>query len=139
MLVNGNLTAWFNVNVTCPTFTLQVNVTDSNNQAASDVQVKVQENMGGIHYEGRTDAQGMAIFNSSTFGKYQIGAYDSDGIKLNEVAVDLFQDQNISLPCQLYGLTVTIRILDYFGQPISNVNITLHREGAMPRSNHTQG
>jgi hypothetical protein len=138
LLVNGNLTAWFNVNVTCPTFTLQVNVTDSNNQAASDVQVKVQENMGGIHYEGRTDAQGMATFNSSTFGKYQIGAYDSDGIKLNEVAVDLFQDQNISLPCQLYGLTVTIRILDYFGQPISNVNITLHREGAMPRSNHTR-
>jgi len=135
--VNGNLTAWFDVNVTCPTFTLQVNVTDSHDQAAGSVLVKVQENMGGIHYENRTDAQGMAIFNS-TFGKYQIGAYDSDGIKLNEVAVDLFQDQNISLPCQLYGLIVTIRILDYFGQPISNVNVTLHREGAMPRSNHTQ-
>jgi hypothetical protein len=139
LLVNGNLTAWFNVNVTCPTFTLQVNVTGSNNQAASDVQVKVQENMGGIHYEGRTDAQGMAIFNSGTFGKYQIGAYDSDGIKLNEVAVDLFQDQNISLPCQLYGLTVTIRILDYFGQPISNVNVTLHRGDVAVRSILTQG
>jgi hypothetical protein len=138
LLVDGNLTAWFEVKVTCPTFTLQVNVTGSNNQAASDVLVKVQENMGGIHYEGNTSAQGMAIFNSSTFGKYQIGAYDSDGIKLNEVAVDLFQNQNISLPCQLYGLTVTIRILDYFGQPISNVNITLRREGAMPRSSHTQ-
>jgi triacylglycerol esterase/lipase EstA (alpha/beta hydrolase family) len=93
--------------------------------------------MGGIHYENRTDAQGLAVFNS-TFGKYQIGAYDSDGIKLNEVAVDLFQNQNISLPCQLYGLTVTIRILDYFGQPISNVNVTLHREGVIPRSNRTQ-
>jgi hypothetical protein len=139
LLVDGNLTAWFNVNVTCPTFTLQVNVTDSNNQAASDVQVKAQENMGGIHYEGRTDAQGMAIFNSGTFGKYQIGAYDSDGIKLNEVAVDLFQDQNISLPCQLYGLTVTIRILDYFGQPISNVNVTLHRGDVAVRSILTQG
>jgi hypothetical protein len=138
LLVDGNLTAWFNVTITCPTFTLQVNVTDAGNQGASDVLVKVQENMGGIHYEERTDAQGMAIFNSSAFGKYQIGAYDSDGIKLNEVAVDLFQDQNISLPCQLCGLTVTIRILDYFGQPISNVNVTLHREGAMPRSNHTQ-
>ena len=137
LLVDGNLTAWFNVTVTCPTFMLQVNVTDASNQAASDVLVKVQENMGGIRYENRTDAEGMAIFNS-TFGKYQIGAYDSDGIKLNEVAVDLFRDQNISLPCQLYGLTVTIRILDYFGQPISNVNVTLHREGAMPRSNHTQ-
>jgi hypothetical protein len=138
LLVDGNLTAWFNVTITCPTFTLQVNVTDAGNQGASDVLVKVQENMGGIHYEERTNAQGMAIFNSSAFGKYQIGAYDSDGIRLNEVAVDLFQDQNIPLPCQLYGLTVTIRILDYFGQPISNVNITLHREGAMPRSNHTQ-
>jgi len=135
--VDGNLTAWFNVTVTCPTFMLQVNVTDASNQAASDVLVKVQENMGGIHYENRTDAQGLAVFNG-TFGKYQIGAYDSDGIKLNEVAVDLFQNQNISLPCQLYGLTVTIRILDYFGQPISNVNVTLHREGAMPRSNRTQ-
>jgi len=139
LLVDGNLTAWFNVTITCPTFTLQVNVTDASNQGASDVLVKVQENMGGIHYEERTDAQGMAIFNSSTFGKYQIGAYDSDGIKLNEVAVDLFQDQNISLPCQLYGLTVTIRILDYFGQPISNVNVTLHRGDVAVRSILTQG
>jgi hypothetical protein len=137
--VNGNLTAWFAVAVTCPTFVLQVNVTDASDHAASDVLVKVQESMGGIHYEGKTDAQGIAVFNSSVLGKYQVGAYDSDGIKLNEVSVDLFQDQNMSLPCQLYRLTVTVRVVDYFGQPISNGNVTLYREGAMLISTRTQG
>jgi hypothetical protein len=53
--------------------------------------------------------------------------------------VDLFQDQNISLPCTLFGLTVTINVFDYFGQPISNANVTLQREGEMLNSTLTQG
>jgi hypothetical protein len=136
--VNGSLVDWYTCNVTCPTFKLQVNVTDASDHVASNVLVTAQENMGGIHYENKTDTQGLAIFNS-ILGKYQIGAYDSAGIRLNEVSVDLFQDQNISLPCTLFGLTVTIRVVDYFGQPISNANVTLQREGEMLSSTLTQG
>jgi hypothetical protein len=38
----------------------------------------------------------------------------------------------------LYGLNVSIKVVDYFGQPISNVNVTLQREGLARLSMLTQ-
>jgi hypothetical protein len=48
---------------------------------------------------------------------------------LNETSVDLFQEENVRIICKLYGLTISVRVVDYFGQPISNANVELQREG----------
>jgi len=135
LLVNETAIAWFNLTIICPALTLQVNVTDANNQPINDATLKVQEIMGGLYYEGNT-VEGMAIFNC-TFGRYTVKVYAS-GVKINDTVTDLFQNENISIRCKLYGLTVSIKVVDYFGQPIPNANVTLQREGLLLRSNRTE-
>jgi hypothetical protein len=137
LLVNQVVTAWYNVTFICPTLTLRVNVTNANGDPISGVTVKVQELMGGLLYEGSTNLEGMSVFDC-VFGNYTVGVYNVEGIRLNETAIDLFQNQNISISCKLYGLIVSVRVVDYFGQPISNANVTMQREGLAPRSQNTQ-
>jgi hypothetical protein len=135
LLVNETAIAWFNMTIICPTLTLQVNVTDANNQPISNAAVNVQEVMGGLYYEVNT-VEGMAIFNC-TFGRYTVKVYTS-GVGINETVTDLFQNENVSIRCELYGLAVSIKVVDYFGQPIPNANVTLQREGLPQRSNRTK-
>jgi hypothetical protein len=135
LLVNETAIAWFNVTIICPTLTLQVNVTDANDQPINNAAVKVQEVMGGLYYE-RNTVEGTAIFDC-TFGRYTLKVYAS-GIEVNETVTDLFQNENVSIRCELYGLTVSIKVVDYFGQPIQNANVTLQREGLLPCSNITK-
>jgi hypothetical protein len=136
LLVNGTATAWYNVTIICPTFTLRVNVTDANSEPINNAIVKVRESMGGLNYENTT-VEGIAIFNC-TFGNYTMDIYDTNGIKLNETNMNLFQNRNISISCKLYGLIVSIKVVDYFGQPISNANVTLQRESLASLHHTTQ-
>jgi hypothetical protein len=137
LLVNNSPVAWFNLTIVCPTHKLQVSVTKTNGQPISDAVVKIQDLIGGLNNSASTDLQGTAHFNN-TFGRYSVTVYGSDGIELNETLVDLFEDKNVTVVCQLYSLTVSIRVTDYFGQALSNVNVTLQREGLMPHSLMTQ-
>lgn len=135
LLEDGTAVAWFSVNITCPALTLRVKVTDSNDLPINNAAVKVQEVMGGLYYEGNT-VEGTAMFNC-TFGRYTVKVYTS-GVEVNETVTDLFQNENVSIRCELYGLTVSIKVVDYFGQPIPNANVTLQLEGLPPRSNRTK-
>jgi len=135
LLVNETAIAWYNVTIICPTLTLQVNVTDANNQPISNAAVNVQEVMGGLYYEGNT-VEGTAMFNC-TFGRYTVKVY-TRGVEINETVTDLFQNENVSVRCKLYGLTVSIKVVDYFGQPMPNANVTLQREGLLLRSNRAK-
>jgi hypothetical protein len=136
LLVNGNAVPWFNVTIDCPMQTLQVKILKADGQPINDAVVKTMESLGGIHYEGRTDSSGIATF-SSVFGRYDVAVYDSTGIKLNTTTVDLFQNQNLTVYCSLYGLNVSVIVVDYFGQPFSNMNVKLHGEGWQPVSTVT--
>ncbi len=137
LLVGGNLVTWFNTTITCPLLTLRVDAKDASGAQISGAKVEVRELMGGLSYEGNTDAEGTVSFNC-TLGKYTVIAYDADGIELNKTSVNLLnitsQLNNVSVSCQLYGLTVSVKVVDYFGQPVSNVNVTLQREGSASRS-----
>jgi hypothetical protein len=129
-------TAYVDVTIFCPPRILQVNVTDAHNQPIANVNVKIQELMGGLHYDKGTDDNGLAVLDC-TFGKYTIRVYSGE-ILLNETTVNLFQNQNISIICKIYGLTVLIKVVDYFGQPLPNANVTLQRENLATRSGQTQ-
>jgi hypothetical protein len=137
LLVNGNAVPWYNVTIVCPTLKLQVNVTGVMGQPISNVKVKVRESMGGIFNEGNTSGVGIAILNC-TFGKYAVEVDDAKGIKLGGTVVELFQNKNISVTCPLYDLTLSVKVTDYFGQPISNANVTIQLGNLISRWNLTQ-
>ena len=137
LLISGIPVAWFNLTVFCPTLSLQVTALNLDGQPITNTTVKVQELIGGLYNEVKTDSAGKAVFNF-IFGRYIIGVYDADGIKLNETTVDLFQNQNVSITCALYGLTLSVKVVDFLAQPISNVNVVLQREGMATRSALTQ-
>lgn len=133
LLVNQTEIAWFNVTIICPTFTLKVNVTNPNagGQPINNAIVKIQELMGGLYYEART-VDGVATSNC-VLGNYSVEVY-VNGMRLNGTIVNLNETiVNISLSCKLYGLNVSFRVVDYFGQPIPNAEVTLRREG-LPQS-----
>jgi len=119
---------WLELNVTCPKISLQVNVTSGNLNPISGAQVNLTEVKGGLQYSNATGVDGSVAF-SCTLGKYLMEVYDQSGIKLNETVVNLNQTANLSVSCSLYGLDLSVRVVDYFGQPIPNVNVTLQRTG----------
>jgi hypothetical protein len=126
--VNKTAVASYNVTVSLPTLTLQVNATKSGGQPLNNTLVRVQELSGEPLYEQYTDANGSATFNPP-LGKYTVMVYDNTGILLNETTLDLFQNQSTLVQCDFYGLTISVKVIDYFGQGIGNVNVKLMREG----------
>jgi hypothetical protein len=137
LLVNETAVAWFNVTVSCPTLALRVVATKSGGKPFDNALVRVQELSGLPSFEEYTDANGSAVFNPP-LGRYTVRVYDPSGVVLNETAVDLFQNASTSVRCDWYGLTLSVRVVDYFGQAISNVVVKLQREGEPTMSATTQ-
>ena len=137
LLMNETAVAWYNVTITCPTLTLGVNITKPNGEPIRDVVVKIQESMGGLRSENTTGPDGTVIFNSA-FGKYHLQVFSEAGVSLNETIVELFQNQSVVVICNLFDLTISIRVVDYFGQPLSNTNVALQQEGLSPILKTTQ-
>jgi hypothetical protein len=142
LLVNQNVTAWYDINFTLPTFTLRFNVTNANHEPIPNATVKARESMGGLFYNSSTNTEGIATLLQCVFGKYNITIYDAKGIELNETDVSVLNQtlsvQNISISCKLAGLTLSIKVVDYFGHPISNVNVSVQQDDLAPLSNKTQ-
>jgi hypothetical protein len=119
--------AWFNVTVLCPSKTLTLNVTENHRNPLPNARVELIEQMGGISYNKITDDVGEAVI-SCTFGKYIVRVY-ANSILLKETSVNVFNDTYCEIYCQLYNLTISVKVVDYFGQPISNANVTWQLNG----------
>jgi membrane protein implicated in regulation of membrane protease activity len=138
LLVGGNLVPFFNVTIGCPSFALQINVFKADGQPFGNATVQVKELLGGIQYDGNTDSNGIVVFKNATLGEYDVEIHDSTGKELNSTTVDLFQDQNVTVNCDLFGLNISVTVTDYFGQPFANTNITLQGNGSETVSQRTQ-
>lgn len=117
----------FNATIVCPAQTLTLNITDHYENQIANANVEMIEQMGGISYEKATDVHGTVSINC-TFGKYSVRIYKDD-LLLNETFVTIFNDTNIMVHCKLCNLTISLKILDYFGQLIPVTNVTVLRDG----------
>jgi hypothetical protein len=118
---------WFNVTIMCPSKTLTLNITENHRNPLPNARVELIEQMGGISYNETTNDAGTVVVNC-TFGKYEVKVYTGN-IFLEEAFVELFNDTYREVYCQLYNLTVSVKVVDYFGQPISNANVTWQLDG----------
>jgi hypothetical protein len=138
LLVAGSLVPFFNVTVNCPSYSLYVSAFKADGQPLSGAVVKADELLGGIQYDETTGSNGIAVFQNVTFGNYAVTVLDRSGIKLNSTTVGVFQDQNVTVDCNLFGFNITFTVTDYFGQPFANANVTLLANGAELISQKTQ-
>jgi hypothetical protein len=114
--------AWFNVTIACPAKTLTLNVTENHRNPLPNAHVELIEEVGGISYSETTNDTGIVVIDC-TFGKYEVKAY-MNNILLNETFVEIFNDTYSEIYCKLYNLTIAVKVVDYFGQPISSSKVT---------------
>ena len=139
-IANLTVTRW--VNITCPTYTLFVNVLDSKGIPLRNVEVEVYEWSSGVAepvQSETTDDLGSAVFHL-TFGRYKIWVYNEDHtIVLNKTAVDLTEDQLFFVVhCKIFNVSLSVIVKDYFGQPISNALVEVKRENGSILSPKTE-
>lgn len=115
------------INIVCPTYTMLVGVTDSKGQPMPNIRVAAYEwktGLGTPADEGTTDLTGNITLHC-TFGRYRLRVYENDVI-LNETESFLVQDPTfLQIQCILYNLPFHVKVVDFFGQPIPNINVTL--------------
>jgi len=129
-IANLTVTRW--VNITCPTYTLFVNVLDSKGIPLRNVEVAAYEWSSGVAepvQSETTNDLGTAVFHF-TFGRYKIWVYNEDHtIILNKTVVDLTEHQlSFLVHCKILNIDLSVIVKDYFGQPISNALVEVKRE-----------
>jgi len=138
-IANLTVTQW--INITCPTYSMSVNVLDSKRIQLKNVEVAVYEWSSGVAEpveSETTDDLGSAVFHL-TFGRYKIWVYNEDHtIILNKTVVDLTENQLLLVVyCKIFNVDLSVIVKDYFGNPISNALVEVERENVDTSSQKT--
>ena len=122
--------------ILCPSRTLTLTVIDYNMAAIPGARIEMFEVTSGLFNGAVTDTAGTVTLEV-TFGKYKLRVY-TDNILLNEIIIEVFSDTQREIRCSLYNIQVWVTVVDYFAQPIPNVNVQLNGPGIGTRSATTQ-
>lgn len=129
--------AIYQYTIICPTEQTTINVVGHNNAAISGASVRFVELTNGLFYTATTDSSGTASA-PTTFGIYKVQIYQN-GILLNETTIKAFTPGQTTIRCTLYGIQVEVSVVDYFGTPISNANVTVNGPSSERYSTTTPG
>jgi len=116
--------ALYNAVILCPSETLTLNVVSYNQTAIPGATIDLVELTTGLFYTAATDSSG-SVTNQVTFGMYKLQIY-KDNILINETTIGAFSSSQQQIVCNLYGIQVSVSVVDFFGTPISNANVTLN-------------
>ncbi len=123
--------------VICPDEPLSLTLVDYTSKPLANTRVTLIEQASGIFYSVTTDSNGAAQLQV-TFGQYRLDAYTADNVLLNETVINVLSNTQTQITCTLYNLQVSVKVVDYFGAPISNVYIQLSRPGMTTQSATTK-
>jgi len=123
--------------IICPTEPVTINVVGYTNTPISGANIQLVEITNGLFYTATTDSSGSATA-PVTFGMYRLQIYQNS-ILLNQTTIQAFSSSQYNIRCTLYGIQVTVKVVDYFGSPISNVNVTVNGPSTERLSAKTPG
>ena len=129
--------AVYEVTVLCPSRTLTLSILDYNRAAIPNARIELLELTSGVFNGAVTDTAG-TVTVEVTFGKYRLRVYTGNNILLNTTVIEVFSDTQREIRCSLYNIEVSVTVVDYFEQPIPNVNVILYGSGIGTRSATTQ-
>ncbi len=114
--------------IICPNEALTINVVGHNEAAISGADIKLAELTNGLFFTATTDDSG-SVTSQVTFGIYRLQIY-KDNILINQTTVKVFNVTQQQIFCSLYGIRVSVSVVDFFGSPIPNANVTLNGPSA---------
>jgi hypothetical protein len=120
------------VMILCPSRTLTLKIIDYNLAVIPNTRVEMFEVTSGLFHGAITDTAG-TVTVEVTFGKYRLRVYKDD-ILLNEIVIEVFSDTQRDIRCILYNIQVSVMVVDYFEQPVPNINVMLNGPGIGTRS-----
>lgn len=132
----GNLTTSIWVNVTCPTRPLFIHVLDSNEHPLQNIKVTVYEwSSERVMLSEATNETGN-ITSELTFGRYKIVVSNHSAdfkqvLVLNRTILDLIEDEEgqfLVIHCKIFGIALSVKVVDYFEQPIPNAVVEIERK-----------
>jgi len=126
----------YQATIICPSETLTLTTVDSSGAALPNARMEFFEQTSGVFYGAMTDNTGK-VSTELTFGQYKVRVY-AGNILLNETSINVFSNSQSEIHCNLYNLQVTVKTVDYFGNPIPNVNVILSQPGTETRSGTTK-
>jgi 5-hydroxyisourate hydrolase-like protein (transthyretin family) len=125
---------WYNTTITCPTYTMSVEVLDSKGELLSNVQVNLMEWSSWNSVDsGTTDNQGNVNL-SATFGRYKVKVYNDSAVLgrevvLNETMFDLIDPGlSVVVHSKIFNIDLSVKALDYFGQTVPNAMVEIERK-----------
>ena len=110
--------------IICPSETVTLNVVGYNQEAIPNARIELVELSNGLFYSATTDSNGAAS-TQATFGMYRARVY-KDNTLINETNVQVFSNSQQQIRCTLFGIQLSVAVVDFFGNPISNANVTLN-------------
>ncbi len=110
--------------IACPTETVTLNVVGYNQEAIPNTRIELVEITNGVFYTATTDTSG-TVTSQVSFGMYRARFY-KDNILINQTDISVFSDTRTQIVCSLYGIQVSVKVVDFFSSPISNANVTLN-------------
>ena len=122
--------------IVCPSRILTLKIVDYEGAAIPNARIELFEVTSGLFHGDVADSAG-AVTVEVTFGKYRLRVYKDD-VLLNETVIEVFSDTQSEIHCSLYNIQVSVKVVDYFQQPIPNINVMLHGPGIGTLSDKTQ-
>jgi len=124
----------FKMNVTLPVFNLTIHAEDAKRASLGGFPVKIYEYAGGLYDEATTAVNSGNVTITATFGRYKLRLYNpASTIVLNETYYALTTaNTSFILRGAIYNANLSVHVVDYFGQPVSNVRVKFEREGTTP-------
>ena len=110
--------------IICPSEKITLNVVSYNQEAIPNARIELVELSNGLFYSATTDSNGAAS-TQATFGMYRARVY-KDNTLINETNVQVFSESQHQIRATLYGIQLSVVVVDFFGTPIQNVNVTLN-------------
>ncbi len=120
-----------------PSRNLSLNIVGYNLSAIPNARIELVEVTNGIFYSATTDSSG-TIAPSVTFGLYRVRVY-KDNILVNETLIEAFENSQRQIRCTLYGIQLSVSVVDFFGQPFADANVTINGPGSERWTKMTQG
>ncbi|MCW4004181.1 MAG: hypothetical protein NWE95_09765 [Candidatus Bathyarchaeota archaeon] len=110
--------------ITCPDENVTLNVIGYSGEAIPQARIELVELTNGLFYAATTDNSG-TVSTQVTFGMYRARIYKNN-ILINETTIQAFSTAQKQIHCTLYGIEVSVSVVDFFGGAISNANVTLN-------------